>query len=79
MSVANDAAASTRNDQPRRRRLGNAKAVSELLDLSLPNLYERSRLGKIPGTIRIGKRVLYDLDQIDAWLDAGGDAARERP
>jgi len=65
--------------RPRRRRLATAKDLSEELGIPLTSIYDRTREGRIPGAIRIGRRILYDLDKLEAWLDEGGEysAARE--
>jgi len=57
----------------RRRRLARPQAVAEMLDMPMSSLYDRTKRGLMPGTIRIGRRIMYDLDILDAWLDAGGD------
>lgn len=61
-----------------RPRLVDAKDVAEFLGLPLSTVYDRTRLGRLPGAIRIGTRIKYNLAKIESWLDAGGDAeARE--
>lgn len=61
------------------RRLASAKDISKQLGIPLTSIYDRTREGRIPGAIRIGRRILYDLDKLEAWLDEGGEysAARE--
>lgn len=56
-----------------RRRYVDAKDVAELLGLPLSTVYDRTRLGRLPGSVRIGARIKYDLEKLEAWLDAGGD------
>lgn len=73
MNVAPDAPR-MRTAKPERRRLASAKDVAEMLGLPLTSLYDRTRAGGIPGTVKIGRRILYDLDKLEVWLDAGGDA-----
>lgn len=63
-------------ERPRRRRLATAKDLSEELGIPLTSIYDRTREGRIPGAIRIGRRILYDLDKLEAWLDAGGEYAQ---
>ncbi len=60
-------------ENPRRRNLVAAKFVSELLGIPLTSLYDATRRGEIPGVVKIGTRIRYDLDLLNAWLDAGGD------
>lgn len=56
----------------RRRTLVSAKDVSNLLGVPVTSLYDLTRAGRIPGVVRIGHRIRYDLDVLNEWLDAGG-------
>lgn len=77
MNVSPAAPAPKGVDHPvKRRNLGTAKEVAELLRWPLTSLYDNTRAGRIPGAIRIGRRIMYDLDKLDAWLEAGGDYSR---
>lgn len=60
----------------RLRRLTSAKIASELLGIPLTSLYDLTREGRIPGAIRIGRRIHYDLDKLLAWIDAGAEYCR---
>lgn len=60
-----------------RRRFGSAQDVSNMLGLPRSTVYERAKNGNMPGVVRIGYRVLFDLDKLERWLDAGGDAPSE--
>lgn len=62
--------------QPRRRRLAKAQAVADYLGLPLSTLYDRARADppQVPGVVRIGRLLRFDLDQVEAWVDQGGDA-----
>ena len=55
------------------RRLVSVAFIRELLDLSQSTVYEWAHNGKLPGAVKVGSRVRFDLDVIEAWLDAGGD------
>ena len=55
-----------------RRRLGDIDKLRELLPLPRTSLYEMARGGRLPGVVRVGARVLFDLDAIDEWIAAGG-------
>ncbi len=46
------------------KRYVNIKEVSEYTSLSIKTLYEWASIGKIP-SIKIGRRVLFDLRDID--------------
>lgn len=62
----------------RRRRLVPAKELSKTLGMSLTSVYELTRAGRIPGGIKIGRRILFDADKLEAWLDAGGEYAETK-
>lgn len=56
-----------------RRRWANARDVSRVLPIPLSSLYDHARSGRIPGVVRVGRRVLFDLDKLDEWLGQGGE------
>ena len=51
------------------KRYANIKAVSTYTSLPTATLYEWSAQGKIP-SIKIGRRVLFDLNDIDKIMDS---------
>ena len=55
-----------------RRRLGTIDDVLAVLPLARNTVYDAARLGKMPGIVKVGRRVLFDLDKVEAWLDEGG-------
>ena len=56
-----------------RRRLATIDEVRrDLLPLPKSSLYDLARYGKLPGVVRVGRRILFDLDVLDAWIDSGG-------
>jgi len=60
-------------DLPRRRRLlGTVDDVLDLLPLPKSSLYDLARYGRMPGVVRVGRRLFFDLDQLDAWIASGG-------
>ncbi len=62
------------NERPRRR-LGTLLEVQrDFLPLSKSTLYDGFRDRRIPGAVKVGRRLLIDLDQLEAWIDAGGGA-----
>ena len=69
----------TTTARPLRRLATEREVRARLLPIGKTTLYERARDGKIPGVVRVGQRVLFDLDVIEAWIDAGGDADSVRP
>ncbi len=58
-----------------RRRLGTIDDLRAVIPLARNSLYDSARLGRLPGVVKIGRRVLFDLDVIDRWLDSGGERA----
>lgn len=60
-----------------RPRLVDAKDVADILGLPISTIYDRTRLGRLPGAVRIGTRIKYDLGKLERWLDAGGDSPGE--
>ena len=55
-------------------KLLTAEAVAERLDLPLSTVYEHARSNRIGGAIRIGRRLRFDPEKLEAWLDSGGQA-----
>jgi excisionase family DNA binding protein len=50
-----------------KRRYVNVKSLSQYTSLSAKTLYEWTTSGRIP-SIKIGRRVLFDLEDIDRFL-----------
>jgi excisionase family DNA binding protein len=36
--------------------------------------YEKARRNEIAGVVRIGRRIMVDPDELNAWIKAGGQA-----
>jgi predicted DNA-binding transcriptional regulator AlpA len=53
------------------RRLGSAKAVSQVLDLSWRTVYRLADAGKIPAGFKLGASRRWDMSEIEAFI-AGG-------
>lgn len=64
--------------RPARRRLVTAAEAADMLALPMTSLYGHARAGTIPGVVRIGRRVQFDLDVLNVWLDAGGEHPQEQ-
>lgn len=58
---------------PQRLRLVSAEEAAKMLSLPLSTMYEHARANSIPGAVRIGRRVLFDLDKLEPYVKAGGD------
>ena len=54
-----------------RRRLGDVKEVATLTKLGEKTIRRMVDVGKLPGTIRLGRLLRFDLDAIDRWIDQG--------
>ena len=54
--------------------LKTAEPVADRLGTSKQQVYTYAREGKIPH-VRVGRRVLFDMDKIEAWLENGGGPA----
>ena len=65
-------ASSVRPNERPRRRLGTVDDVLAMLPLPRSTFYDHVRAGRLPGVVRVGRRLLFDLDELDRWLDAGG-------
>ena len=54
-----------------RRRLGDISDVASLCKCSTRTVRRRAEDNLIPGMIRIGRLIRFDLDLIGRWIDAG--------
>ena len=61
----------TTPDKPRPK-LVPAPVIAEMMSLPLPTFYEHARKGRIPGVVKVGRRVLFDIAKVEAWIDSGG-------
>lgn len=50
------------------RRLVNTQGLAEYLSLSKKTLYQWAAAGELP-SLRMGRRVRFDLDDIDRWIE----------
>jgi len=60
---------SKNKNEVNRERYVNIKAASRYTSIPVKTLYEWASIGKIP-SIKIGRRVLFDLNDIDALMAA---------
>ena len=71
MTIAPERPASSTGEG--RRRLATIDEVRrDLLPLPKSSIYDLAKYGKLPGVVHVGRRVLFDVDQLEAWIDAGG-------
>lgn len=50
-------------------------SLSELLGVSLSHVKRLRASGRLPDPVRLGGRVLWRVDEINAWVQAGCPAA----
>ena len=46
------------------------KQAAEYLNLAVQSLHNRRHLRKLPNYIKIGRKIVYDTKDLDAFLDA---------
>jgi prophage regulatory protein len=51
--------------------VADAKSLAGLLAVGLRTVRTWDAAGKLPAPVRIGGRVVWRLDEVRAWLDAG--------
>ena len=49
-------------------RVGTAKQVAELLQVRVETVYSMAQSGELPTLRRIGPRLRFDLDAVEAWM-----------
>ena len=54
-----------------------APEVAEILNVSVPRVYELIRAGVLP-SVRLGRQVRVDRRKLQAFLDGGGRCLRDR-
>lgn len=55
-----------------------ATELQQMIPIKRSTLYDLAQKGRIPGLVRVGSRVYFDLEKVEAWLKAGGHVKRER-
>ncbi len=60
----------TMNEKPERQRRVGVKAAAAYCGLAKRTLYKKTHLREIPHS-KVGGRLFFDLDVLDAWIDAG--------
>lgn len=51
--------------------VADAKGLSKLLGLGVRTIRTHDAAGKLPQPVKLGGRVVWRLDEVRAWLDAG--------
>lgn len=57
----------------RKHRITGVQPVAELLGVKPHRVYDLAQQDLIPH-IKLGRQVRFDLDKVEAWLEAGGQA-----
>lgn len=57
--------------------LVDVKGLSRLTSLSTRTLWRLRSAGKLPGSVKIGSRVVWSYESIRLWVDAGCPESRE--
>ena len=57
-------------EKPERQRRVGVKAAAAYCGLAKRTLYKKTHLREIPHS-KVGGRLFFDLDALDAWIDAG--------
>ena len=65
-------------DKSKPRKLGTADDVAELCNLPRATVYEYARRGILPGSVRIGRAVRFRMNEIEKWLESGGESGNDR-
>ncbi len=56
------------------RGLLTAREVAELLRVPTASVYALAREGRLPGTVRVGRLVRFDVAALRQWIAGGGQA-----
>ncbi len=59
------------------RKLGDVKAVGQMLDCSTRHVYRMADAGRMPVPLRLGSLVRWDLEEIDRWIAVGCPPVRK--
>jgi hypothetical protein len=55
-------------------KLARASEIRELFDLrSNARVYELARNGMLPGVVRVGRQLRFDMTKIRSFIEAGGE------
>ena len=60
------------------RKVVTAAELQQMIPFPSSTLYYYAQKGYIPGLVRVGSRVYFDLQKIEAWIEAGGQVKEER-
>ena len=69
MSVAGEKS----SDRRYSRKVVTEAELREMIPLARSTLYYYAKKGYIPGVLRVGRRVYFDLQKVEKWIQAGGN------
>ncbi len=62
-----------------RKRLGDVKAVKEMLSVSCEHVRRLNDRGAMPKAIRLGRSIRWDLNAVESWIaDGCPDLTKQR-
>jgi excisionase family DNA binding protein len=59
------------------KRFYSVSEVGEIMGVPASTVYDLARQRRISGMVRFGRHIRFDKTKFEAWLDAGGETARE--
>jgi excisionase family DNA binding protein len=48
--------------------------LAERLDKPESSIYLMVKEGRIPGVVRLGRTIRFKLDEVESWIEAGGES-----
>lgn len=60
----------TMNDKPERKRRVGLPEAAQYCGLAHRTMYKKTHRREVPHS-KVGGRLFFDLDELDAWIDAG--------
>jgi excisionase family DNA binding protein len=67
-----------RNENPTKpvaeSKLARVSYLAERFDKPESTIYAMVKAGRIPGVVRLGRTLRFKVDEIERWIEAGGDA-----
>lgn len=65
----------SKGDRPQRAsRLERVSYPAQHLNAPASTIYRLVAEGRIPGVVKVGRAIRFDVDKLEAWIANGGDA-----
>ncbi len=55
-------------------RLERVAYPAQRLNAPVSTIYQMVKEGRIPGVVKVGRAIRFDVDKLEAWIANGGDA-----